>query len=345
MRTAWQHAAPLVFVGGQIGWNALQQFESDDFVAQARCALQNIVAVLAEAGARPEHVVRMTWYVVDRREYLAHARAARKRVPRGHGPPLSGDDGRRGLSTDRRAGQSGNRGDRRHSGRAKRKVIGHFRPPARRPRRSSCKNCNRVRGCCACRSCMPTSVQEHPISGDVMSIIRGLAAGHCRNPFRWPRERASRRSRDQNPHTRCLIVRFVRQPDRRQGPVGNVALGDDAVLRGANIVDAGPEGVYTDHAHAVPDEDRDACRTVPARGGQPPWLRHSHRRQRNQATSSSTRSLASRIRRRIGFTVEGYPIGHIGGGDPDSEVVGVKRKAATATHPADPDQLLRRDAG
>ena len=65
----------VVFVGGQIGWNALQQFESDDFVAQARSALQNIVAVLAEAGARPEHVVRMTWYVVDRREYLAHARA------------------------------------------------------------------------------------------------------------------------------------------------------------------------------------------------------------------------------------------------------------------------------
>ena len=64
----------VVFVGGQIGWNAVQQFESDDFVAQARRALQNIVAVLAEAGARPEHVVRMTWYVVDRREYLARAR-------------------------------------------------------------------------------------------------------------------------------------------------------------------------------------------------------------------------------------------------------------------------------
>ena len=65
----------LVFVGGQIGWNAQQQFESDDFVAQARRALQNIVAVLAEAGAGPEHVVRMTWYVVDKREYLASLRA------------------------------------------------------------------------------------------------------------------------------------------------------------------------------------------------------------------------------------------------------------------------------
>jgi enamine deaminase RidA (YjgF/YER057c/UK114 family) len=61
----------LVFIGGQIGWNAAQQFESDDFVAQAKTALANVVAVLAEAGGRPEHIVRMTWYVVDKREYLA----------------------------------------------------------------------------------------------------------------------------------------------------------------------------------------------------------------------------------------------------------------------------------
>ena len=65
----------LVFVGGQIGWNARQVFESDDFIEQARRALLNVVAVLAEAGARPEHVVRMTWYVVDRREYLDNMRA------------------------------------------------------------------------------------------------------------------------------------------------------------------------------------------------------------------------------------------------------------------------------
>ena len=64
----------LVFVGGQVGWNAQQQFESDEFVAQARCALQNIVAVLAEGGARPEHIVRMTWYVIDKREYVANLR-------------------------------------------------------------------------------------------------------------------------------------------------------------------------------------------------------------------------------------------------------------------------------
>jgi enamine deaminase RidA (YjgF/YER057c/UK114 family) len=65
----------LVFVGGQIGWDAAQQFESADFVAQARQALWNIVAVLAEADARPEHVTRMTWYVVDKREYLACGKA------------------------------------------------------------------------------------------------------------------------------------------------------------------------------------------------------------------------------------------------------------------------------
>ncbi|HVR50473.1 MAG TPA: RidA family protein [Pseudorhodoferax sp.] len=59
----------LVFVGGQIGWNAAQQFESDDFIAQTAQALANVVAVLREAGAGPEHMVRMTWYVTDRDEY------------------------------------------------------------------------------------------------------------------------------------------------------------------------------------------------------------------------------------------------------------------------------------
>jgi enamine deaminase RidA (YjgF/YER057c/UK114 family) len=65
----------LVFVAGQVGWNAQQQFESDDFVAQSKRALQNIVAVLDEAGARPEHVVRLTWYVLDKQVYLASLRA------------------------------------------------------------------------------------------------------------------------------------------------------------------------------------------------------------------------------------------------------------------------------
>ena len=60
-----------VFVGGQIGWNAQQQFEPDDFIAQTRQTLQNVMAVLKEAGAGPEHMVRMTWYVIDRDEYNA----------------------------------------------------------------------------------------------------------------------------------------------------------------------------------------------------------------------------------------------------------------------------------
>jgi enamine deaminase RidA (YjgF/YER057c/UK114 family) len=61
----------LLFVGGQIGWNAKQEFESDDFIAQTKQALQNILAVLQAGGAGPEHMVRMTWYVVDRVEYGA----------------------------------------------------------------------------------------------------------------------------------------------------------------------------------------------------------------------------------------------------------------------------------
>jgi enamine deaminase RidA (YjgF/YER057c/UK114 family) len=61
----------LIFVGGQIGWNAAQQFESDDFIAQTRQALINIAAVLQAGGAGPEHMVRMTWYVTDRLEYTA----------------------------------------------------------------------------------------------------------------------------------------------------------------------------------------------------------------------------------------------------------------------------------
>lgn len=60
-----------IYVGGQIGWNAQQVFESDDFIDQTAQTLKNIVAVLAEAGAGPEHMVRMTWYILDREEYNA----------------------------------------------------------------------------------------------------------------------------------------------------------------------------------------------------------------------------------------------------------------------------------
>lgn len=64
----------LVFVAGQIGWDESQVFRSDDFVEQLRQALANTLAVLAEAGAGPEQVVRMTWYVIDKEEYRDRAR-------------------------------------------------------------------------------------------------------------------------------------------------------------------------------------------------------------------------------------------------------------------------------
>ncbi len=63
-----------VFVAGQIGWNAQCAFDSDDLVEQVRQTLANVKAVLAEAGARPHHITRMTWYLVDKREYLKRAR-------------------------------------------------------------------------------------------------------------------------------------------------------------------------------------------------------------------------------------------------------------------------------
>ncbi len=63
-----------VFIAGMIGWDAHGVFHTDDFAAQARQALEHIVAVLAEAGGKPEHIVRVTWYVTDKREYLAAGR-------------------------------------------------------------------------------------------------------------------------------------------------------------------------------------------------------------------------------------------------------------------------------
>jgi enamine deaminase RidA (YjgF/YER057c/UK114 family) len=61
----------MVFIAGQIGWTAEARFESDDLVEQTRQALRNIVRVLGEAGARPEHIVRLTWYVTDKGDYKA----------------------------------------------------------------------------------------------------------------------------------------------------------------------------------------------------------------------------------------------------------------------------------
>jgi len=81
-----------VFVSGMIGWNDQGEFEADGFADQARQALLNVVAVLREAGAGPQHIVRMTWYVVDRREYLAAARelgAAYREIIGAHYPAMT----------------------------------------------------------------------------------------------------------------------------------------------------------------------------------------------------------------------------------------------------------------
>ena len=61
----------VIFVGGMVGWDADGQFVSNELVGQVRQALMNVVAVLAEAKAKPEHIVRMTWYLLDKKEYLA----------------------------------------------------------------------------------------------------------------------------------------------------------------------------------------------------------------------------------------------------------------------------------
>jgi enamine deaminase RidA (YjgF/YER057c/UK114 family) len=82
----------LVFVAGQIGWNGNAQFESDAFAAQTEQALRNIVAVLAEAGAEPRHLVRLTWYVVGKTEYVAQQREigeAYRRVIGRHFPTMT----------------------------------------------------------------------------------------------------------------------------------------------------------------------------------------------------------------------------------------------------------------
>jgi enamine deaminase RidA (YjgF/YER057c/UK114 family) len=81
-----------VHIGGQIGWNGQCEWESDDFVAQTRQTLQNVVDILAEAGGRPEHIVSMTWYFISRDEYLARPKelgAAYRAVIGRHFPAMA----------------------------------------------------------------------------------------------------------------------------------------------------------------------------------------------------------------------------------------------------------------
>ncbi|HEY6253871.1 MAG TPA: RidA family protein [Candidatus Angelobacter sp.] len=64
----------MVFLSGVVGWNAQQEFVALDFVGQVRQALLNIVEVLKQADAKAEHIARMTWYVIDKNEYMATAK-------------------------------------------------------------------------------------------------------------------------------------------------------------------------------------------------------------------------------------------------------------------------------
>ena len=82
-----------IYVAGQVGWNpATCRFETDDLAVQVRQALENIVAVLREAGAEPQHLVRLTWYITDKAAYVAARREighAYKEVIGRHYPPMS----------------------------------------------------------------------------------------------------------------------------------------------------------------------------------------------------------------------------------------------------------------
>ena len=81
-----------MFVSGMVGWDAQGKFASNDFAAQTRQALQNVVEVLTAANAKPEHIVRMTWYVVDKREYLAAGKeigATYREIIGNHYPAMS----------------------------------------------------------------------------------------------------------------------------------------------------------------------------------------------------------------------------------------------------------------
>ena len=82
----------MVFVAGQVGWDEQCRFQTDDFAGQVRQALKNVVAVLAEGGAKPEHIVRMTWYVTSKAEYLAAGKAvgaAYREIVGRHFPPMT----------------------------------------------------------------------------------------------------------------------------------------------------------------------------------------------------------------------------------------------------------------
>lgn len=119
----------LIFVGGQIGWNGQCEFETDDFALQVAQALRNIVAVLAQGGARAEHITRMTWYVKDKAEYVGAYKAIgqhyRDIVGR-HFPAMTAVE----VADPGRGARKG--GDRGHGGGAAGRLIDHQATRARR---------------------------------------------------------------------------------------------------------------------------------------------------------------------------------------------------------------------
>jgi enamine deaminase RidA (YjgF/YER057c/UK114 family) len=82
----------LVFVAGQIGWNAEEVFETNELAGQVRQALANVIAVIEEADAKPHHIVRLTWYIIDKEEYKASVKeigAVYREVMGNHYPTMS----------------------------------------------------------------------------------------------------------------------------------------------------------------------------------------------------------------------------------------------------------------
>ena len=108
-----------MFIAGQIGWTGEGKWEARDFAGQFRQALKNILAVLAEANGKPEHIVRLTWYVLDKKEYLGVAEGRRRGLPRADGQALPDDGGGAGERPGRGRGAPR---DRSHGGGASMKV-------------------------------------------------------------------------------------------------------------------------------------------------------------------------------------------------------------------------------
>ena len=105
----------MVFIAGEIGWNPVtEKIETDDFVEQFRQALRNIVAIMEQGGAKPEHIVRMTWFVTDKQEYLGNLPGIGEAYREVIGRHFPGDGRDRDQRPDGTGRQGGDRDDRHH---------------------------------------------------------------------------------------------------------------------------------------------------------------------------------------------------------------------------------------